>query len=165
MRTIAQLCFLFALTLGANATTLLKLSLDDLVQKSTMIVRGTIQGSSYTQRGNLIYTVYQLKATVSVYLPGGTLNGYRQSFASTPSLNTGSEYVIFLWTSPGGINQVIGLGQGVFDVKLSSTGDTILSRGSLNAEVVDFMGNKVTDQGMKLTMQRLKDTAARVGVK
>ena len=54
------------LTLAASST-LQQLSLNDMIQKSTMIVRGTIQpGTSAALRGSLIYTHYQLLVTDSV---------------------------------------------------------------------------------------------------
>lgn len=160
---LAVLCTL----VPAMATTLEKLSVDDMVQKSTAIVRGKALGSATTQRGSVIYTVYRvqvsevIKGTLSsgvteVYVPGGIYGGFRQSFAGSPSLATGTEYVVFLWTSPKGIPQVIGLGQGVFEVKLSASGESVLSRGPLEADMVDGTGRSVEDQGLKLTLSRLQ---------
>ncbi len=167
MRPALHLALLCTLV-PAWATTLEKLSVDEMVQKSTAIVRGRSLGSATTQRGSLIYTVYRLQvsqvlkgsltpgATTEVYVPGGIYGGFRQSFAGSPTLNPGTDYVVFLWTSPRGTTQVIGLGQGVFDVKLSSSGEPVLSRGPLEADMVDGTGRSVNDQGLKLTLDRLQ---------
>lgn len=161
----ALLTALLCTFVPAWATTLEKLSVDDMVTKSTAIVRGRSLGSATTQRGSVIYTVYRLQvtevlkgsvpATTEVYVPGGILGGFRQSFAGSPTLTANTDYVIFLWTSPSGVTQVIGLGQGVFEVKLASNGETVLSRGPLEADMVDGTGRSVEDQGLKLTLSRL----------
>ncbi len=171
MRSLVHLVLAVALACCALATTLERLTLDEMVQKSTAIIRGRVLDSTTVQRGNIAYTVYRLQvserlkggpgaATAEVYLPGGTIGGYRQSFAGTPQLDRGAEYVVFLWTSPKGITQAVGLGQGVFDVKTSTAGETILSRGPLEAEVLDAAGKRIADQGLKLTLSRLRATAA-----
>jgi hypothetical protein len=104
-------------------------------------------------------------SSVEVYVPGGTYNGYRQSFAGSPVMDTGAEYVVFIWTSPKGTNQAIGLGQGVFDVKLSASGEPVLSRGILDAQMVDSSGQAVDDQGMKLTLSGLRQTVAKAAIR
>jgi len=171
MRPLVQFVLAIALPCSAMATTLERLTLDEMIQKSTSIVRGKVLDSSTVQRGNIVYTVYRLQvserikggtgpATAEVYLPGGAIGGYRQSFAGTPQLQRASEYVVFIWVSPKGIPQVVGLGQGVFDVKIGARGQTVLSRGPLEAEVLAPSGAPVVDQGLKLTLERLRTSAA-----
>jgi hypothetical protein len=167
MRTLLQAVLALALVASGFATTLERLSVDEMIQKSTSIVRGRVIDVSTVQRGNLIYTVYRLSiverlkgvstaSTTDVYVPGGAINGYRQTFAGSPVLGTGSDFVVFIWTSPRGINQLIGLGQGLFEVKAGGSGDAILSRGPLDAEMVDSTGRVVTDVGAKLTLSNLR---------
>lgn len=167
MRTLLQAVLTLALVASGFATTLERLSVDEMIQKSTSIVRGRVIDVSTVQRGNLIYTVYRLSiverlkgvstaSTTDVYVPGGAINGYRQTFAGSPVLGTGSDYVVFIWTSPRGINQLIGLGQGIFEVKASASGESVLSRGPLDADVVDSTGRSVTDQGVKLSLTNLR---------
>jgi hypothetical protein len=174
MRPALHLALLCALA-PAGATTLEKLSVDDMVQKSTSIVRGRALGATSTQRGSIIYTVYRVQiaevlkgsiaaGTTEVFVPGGSFNGLRQSFAGSPSLATGTEYVIFLWTSPKGIPQVIGLGQGVFEVKLSASGEKILSRGPIDADFLDASGQHVHDDGLKLTLSRLQQRVRQIAI-
>jgi hypothetical protein len=123
--------------------------------------------SAAVLRGNVIYTSYRLKvtqkikgqagSTMEVLVPGGTLNNLRQSFAGSPTLDAGSEYVIFVWTSPRGLNHVLGMAQGVFDVKVTSEGETLLVRGPADAQFVNASGLPVTDEGAKITLRRLTE--------
>ena len=80
--------------LAAQATTLSRASFDDLVQKSTGIVRGRVTGSFSATRGSSIYTYHKIQvlerwkglaaAQVEVQVPGGTFQGQQQNFAGTP---------------------------------------------------------------------------------
>jgi hypothetical protein len=61
-------------------------------------------------------------ASLEVHVPGGVFSGQRQIVSGAPQLKPGYEYVLFLWTGPSGMTQVIGLSQGVFDLKLAAGG-------------------------------------------
>src|ERR1700682_3019193 len=122
---IPLICGLLASTLGlGHATTLQQLSLDDMTQKSTVIVRGVVQLTHGAMHNGNIYTHYTVQVAeqwkgapalqFDFVLPGGTANGLQQSIAGTPALANGQEYVLFLWKSRSGLTQVIGLSQGVF---------------------------------------------------
>lgn len=156
----------------AAATTLEKLTLDDMVQKSTAIVRARAAGSSSSVRGSMIYTVYRLEVAevlkgpmapggAEVYVPGGTYGRFRQSIAGAPVLEPGVEYVLFLWTSPRGLVQVIGLSQGVFEVTKSGSGEPMLVRGRIEAELVDSSGRAAADEGMRLSLGSLRESIRR----
>ncbi|MBM3795519.1 MAG: hypothetical protein FJW31_15985 [Acidobacteria bacterium] len=108
------------------ATTLEKLTLDDMVLKSTEIVRGRVVDISTVRQGPLIVTQIRAVVTerwkgpqasvVDVFLHGGTFQGLRQTFSGTPELANGAEYVFFLWAGKSGRRQIIGLSQGLFDI-------------------------------------------------
>src|SRR5271169_2998052 len=99
-------------------STLLQLSLDDMILKSTMIVHGTVEPTYSDLRGSVIYSHYQVQVTKSykgatagtldLAVPGGMLNGALQSVAGAPGLQAGQDYFLFLWTSKSGLTQVIG---------------------------------------------------------
>jgi hypothetical protein len=156
--------------MSATGSTLQRLSLNDLILKSTMIVQGTIQpGSSAAMRGALIYTHYQLAVTgvykgtpagqtIDVAVPGGTLNGVQQPVAGAPSLTAGQNYVIFLWTSKSGLTQVIGLSQGLFNVSTNAQGQVTVSRGPASALMLDGSGNPVTDSSFQMPLAQLVST-------
>jgi hypothetical protein len=170
MRRLIILLAVAAGCLTLPASTLQRLSLNDMIQKSTMIVRGTIQpGSSAALRGSLIYTHYQLlvtavfkpapgqsiSPTIDVAVPGGALNGLQQPVAGAPALASGQDYVFFLWTSKTGMTQVIGLSQGLFNVSTNAQGQVIVSRGPATATMLDSSGQPVTDTNLQMPLAQL----------
>jgi hypothetical protein len=147
-------------------STLLRLGLGDMIQKSTMIVRGTIQpGTSVALRGSIIYTHYQLSVTtaykgtpgssVDVAVPGGALNGMQQPVAGAPTLIPGQDSLFFLWTSKTGLTQVIGLSQGLFNVTTNAKGQLMVSRGAATAPMLDSSGQGVTDSNLQMPLAQL----------
>jgi len=151
-----------------SASTLQRLSLNDMILKSTAIVQGTIQpGTTAAMRGPLIYTHYQLSVsavykgsaatgqTVDVAIPGGVLNGMQQPVAGAPMLATGQNYVLFLWTSKSGLTQIIGLSQGLFHVSTNAQGQTIVSRGAADATMLDSGGSVVADSDLQMPLAQL----------
>ncbi|MGB6942255.1 MAG: hypothetical protein WBE37_07675 [Bryobacteraceae bacterium] len=148
------------------ASTLQRLSLNDMIQKSTMVVRGTIlAGTTAAFRGPIIYTHYQLSVTtaykgtpgpiVDVAVPGGTLNGIRQPVAGAPVFTPGQDCVFFLWTSRSGLTQVIGLSQGLFNVTTNAQGQVIVSRGASSEPMLDASGQSVTDSNVQMPLTQL----------
>jgi hypothetical protein len=149
-----------------QSSTLQRLSLNDMIQKSSMIVRGTIQpGSSAALRGPLIYTHYQLAVTtaykgapgpvIDVAVPGGALNGMQQPVAGAPTLVPAQDYVFFLWTSRSGLTQVIGLSQGLFNITTNAQGQVMVSRGAATSPMVNSSGQSVTDSNLQMPLAQL----------
>lgn len=150
-----------------SASTLQRLSMKDMVLKSTMIVQGKVQpGTSAALRGPIIYTHYQISVTttykgtpsgqsIDVAVPGGALNGMFQPVAGAPTLTPGQQYVFFLWTSKSGLTQVIGLSQGLFSIATNAQGQVIVSRGAASATVLDSSGNPVTDTSVQMPLSQL----------
>jgi hypothetical protein len=140
MPRLPILVWMFALALPLHATTLSKASLDELIQKSTSIVRGRVVGSQAAARGPLINTYYTIQVVErwkgpgssqeTVQVPGGKLNGKQQNIAGAPKLDTGAEYLFFLWTGPSGATHLLGLSQGVLDVTRDASGNIIAVRQS-----------------------------------
>ncbi len=169
MARILQSVLALLLATGLGATTLERLTVDQMVEKSTSIVRGKILSAAPVQRGSLIYTVYRVQVaewikgvstgtTTEVYVPGGVINGRRQSIAGAPALEVGGEYVVFVWVSPSGTPHIIGLSQGVLSVRMSAnTAEAVLSRAPIeDAQVVDAKGQPSTDSGLKLSLSNLR---------
>ena len=81
------------------ATTLQKLEMDDLIAKSTAVVRAKVIGSHTALRGADIYTFYQLAISenlkpggsqpAEVAVQGGSYRGTRQLVAGAPVLTNG----------------------------------------------------------------------------
>lgn len=155
-----------ATLLPVRATTLLRLSMDDMIQQSTAIVRAKVTGSSSAFRGQDIYTYYQLQiletvkaggqAQTEVAVPGGAVGGVRQMVAGAPALTVGGEYVLFLWTSRSGLTQAIGLSQGLFSVTYDSAGNATIGRPAAAGTMLDVNGNVAADQAVSLKWSALR---------
>jgi len=144
-RTPAVLLCLAFWVAPLSAATLQQLSFDELVQKSTAIVRAKVTDSYADFRGKEIFThwklqiVEQLKGTgtVEVMGPGGSARGYHESVPGAPQLIAGKEYLLFLWTSKSGATYFTGWGQGVFELSKNSAGKLIATRAVLGENIVE----------------------------
>jgi hypothetical protein len=147
----------------AQATTLRRASLDDLIQTSTAIVRGSVVKSYTASRGLLVYTHYTVQVLdrwkgpasdqVDVQVPCCNIAG-------APQFSTGSEYVFFLWTGPSGANHLLGLSQGALDVTTDAAGNPIVVRQSSEAMVLNPVTGSPTSQDP--LQMKLSDFAIRV---
>jgi len=159
----------FSFAMGPlQCATLERLSLDDMISKSTSIVRGKVTASYTALSGPVVYTHYVIQVferlkgsggdSVEVLVPGGVVSGsQRQSFAGTPSFNQGDEYVFFLWTSKAGLTQVIGLTQGLFSVAADGSGDPMATRSATRELMLDSgSGRPVKDQTLKMHLSELR---------
>ncbi|MFN7921236.1 MAG: hypothetical protein U0Q16_14140 [Bryobacteraceae bacterium] len=160
---IALALTLVVSVLPTPAATLQKLNLDDLILKSTEIVRGRVTSSTVVRRGAVLYTAATVSvaqrwkgaegASVVVYIPGGALDGIRQTFPGAPQLNSGSEYMLFLWTGNSGITQIVGFSQGLLDLKTDDQGKVVVARiaGEENVLLDSKTKAAVADKGMEPT--------------
>jgi len=163
--------FALVLTFGMlplQSATLERLSLDDMITKSTAIVRAKVTGSYTGFSGPIIYTHYQLQieeqikgqGATELVIPGGIAGGQRQVYAGAPLFHKGDQYVFFLWTGPDGLTQVTGLTQGLFRVTPDGTSNPGLTREASNELMLDHKtARPVKDQ--TLTM-RLNDLRSRI---
>ncbi len=165
-RMFVLIFVLVALFAGAApAVTLQQLTLDQMSQAATAIVRARVSGSNASVTGSTIYTHYQLQVSESwkgftpseVDIPGGVANGRRQSFPGMPQLTVGTEYVMFLWTSGvTGITHLVGASQGLFDLSSQSDGSILAIRPLINEMILDNSGHRVLDQGIQMSVTSLK---------
>jgi len=168
MRVLLQLLICLVLVPSVippvRATTLEQLTLDDMIGKSTAIVRARVVGSHSAARGGNIYTYFQLQvleswkgsAVTEVALPGGVANGIRQSVAGAPELKPGREYVLFLWTSRSGLTQLMGLSQGLFHVSEEGPGGVLARRPPASELMLDRSGNPVEDRSLSIQIRDLR---------
>lgn len=167
MRTSFYLLASVALLAPAGATTLLKMSMNDLILQSTSIVRAKITGSRTAAVGKDIYTYYQLQVSdtlkkgailpVEFAVPGGVYGNIRQIGIGSPVFAQGQEYVLFLWTSRSGMTQVIGLTQGMFNLTQDPSGATVLNRPAIADQMLDKSGKPVTDSPVTMKWSELRD--------
>jgi hypothetical protein len=155
---------------AVSAATLERLSLDDLTQKSTDIVRAKVVGSYADLRGSAIYTHWKIQVTdrwkgsggsaIEVQVPGGDASGLHQDVPGAPKLSQGKEYLLFLWTSKSGATYITGWGQGVFSLTQNTANDWIASRAALGETMLDHnTWLPVQDEGVQM---RYADMATRV---
>jgi hypothetical protein len=173
MRTRSILLAGLAAMACVSATTLQQLSLDDMIQQSTGIVRAKVTGSSSRLHGQNIYTFYHLQVLESakggasreldVAVPGGMLNGRREMVPGAPALTTGSQYVVFLWTGKSGMTQIIGLSQGLFLAVPDRSGRINLARPAAAELMLDKNGKGVSSQPLGLAWTDLRARTRELG--
>jgi len=94
-------------------------------------------------------------------LPGGVAGGYRQSFPGVPSLQTGAEYVLYLWkSSTTGITHIVGLSQGIFNVTQQADGSFQVDRPRIGETMLDATGHLVRDQAVRMQISDMKARVA-----
>lgn len=146
--------------------TLERLTLDDMIARSTSIVRGQVTGSSSAYRGTVIYTHYSVgvserwkgpsRGTEDVLVPGGVVNGIRQTFPGAPQLAAGQEYVLFLWTSSAGLTYTLGFTQGVFSLPKDTSGQTMAVRAPTTETLLEpVTGRVLKDQPIRMPLSKL----------
>ena len=159
---------------SASAVTLEQLSLEELVASSTFVVRARVAESSCVQRGALIYTEHVLQVAEVLHgetsgrrlrlsMPGGQLNGQSQTFSGVPSVEPGEEYVFFLWRGRNGLLQLVGMAQGLLQVKGVSA-SAVASRPAIDGTVLNRRtGYPMRDTGLSVSMTQLRGTSLVAG--
>jgi hypothetical protein len=154
-----------------QSATLERLSLDDMIAKSTSIVRGKVASAYAAASGPVIYTNYTVEvserlkgaagSSVQVSVPGGVANGLRQTFSGAPTLNPGDEFVFFLFTGRDGRTAIIGLTQGLFALPSDGSSDPVSTRSASRELMLDrTSGRPVKDETM---VMRLSELRTRIG--
>jgi len=156
--------------LPLQSATLERLTLSDMVTKSTLVVRGHVVSSNAAFSGGLIYTHYQVQvteslkghgpATVDIAVPGGVANGIRQTISGAPEFKAGDDYVFFLWTGKSGITQIIGLTQGLFRVTGNGANPTLARHASHELMLDAHTHRPVEDEPVNMRLSDLRSTMA-----
>jgi hypothetical protein len=154
-----------------QGATLERLSMDDLVARSTAIVRARI-GNSYGQmHGTAVFTHYGIQiserykgtapGSLEIIVPGGMANGVRQDVRGASQLAEGSDYVLFLWTGKTGLTYVMGLTQGLFALDKPQDADPTAVRETSTEMMLDrATGQVVKDDRLSMRLSELKATIA-----
>ena len=166
-RPLAIGVVLALVALPLQCATLEQLSMSDMIEKSTAIVRAKVVSSYAAMSGPVIYTHYQLQvgerykgaaqSTVDLAIPGGVANGVRQVWGGAPQLDNGADCVFFLWTGKSGLTQVMGLSQGLFRVAQDGSTDPAVTRtASLETMLDHNTGRVVQDHTLAMPLSGLK---------
>jgi hypothetical protein len=170
MRVVAIFAFLACAGIPAGATILQQLPIQELAEKSTSIVRARVTGSSEVVHGADVFTIYRFKTLETlksgpvardVAVPGGVAGGMRQVVAGAPTLRTGREYVLFLWTGRSGLTQLTGMSQGLLSVEATINGDRQVSRAAASEQMLDAAGRAVREEALSMPLTELKAKIAR----
>jgi hypothetical protein len=168
--------FILALAIASSiatlqSATLERLTLDDMILRSTTIVRGKVTASWADFNGSVIYTHYQVqvieqlkgapKAVVEVMTPGGSAKGVKSTFSGSPLLNHGDEFVFFLWTSKAGITWITGLTQGLFALTSEVSADRMATRSASRELMLDPQtARPVKDTALSMRLSVLRSRIA-----
>jgi hypothetical protein len=154
------------------SATLERLSMDEMIVKSTSIVRGTVSDSWAVFNGRDIFTHYKIQVdeglkgpaqkSVEVTVPGGVYGTYHQTPAGSPVLSKGDQYIFFLWTSKAGVTWITGMTQGLFLVDRTSTDPVATRTGSRELMLDAATARPVKDSAVSLKMSDLR---ARIAAK
>ena len=135
-RFILAFALILSICISLLATTVERLSLDDMVRKANSIVHGTVrsQTTHWSSDGRLILTTTTIdvaetikgpaKKTVELTTIGGQVGDRGLFVSGMPSFEAGEEAVIFIENS-GAYSIVVGLSQGKFAVKNGEVANTI----------------------------------------
>jgi hypothetical protein len=126
----------------AGATTIQRLSLEDMVDHSEVIVSGHVARTwaSWDDRHRFIWTHSEVIAenvikgnradTVVVSEPGGSVDGMAMRIAGAPTYVAGEQVVLFLERLPNGYLRSIGMGQG--KLRVSADGRVHITQSGAN---------------------------------
>src|SRR5262249_48368620 len=117
---------------ASHATTLGRMSFDELAQQATAIARVRCLTSESIWRNGEIWTesefevMEQNKGTLPgifrISLPGGKVAHIQSRVDGVPHFQAGEEMYLFLWSAPGKQMSVLGWAQGTFRIARDSQG-------------------------------------------
>lgn len=144
----------------ANATTLSRLSFDELTSMATGIARVRCLGSSSFWKNGEIWTRTRLEVlernkgdlppVVEVEMPGGVMESLHAHVDAIPTFRAGEEAYLFLWSQPGQAFRVLGWTQGTFRVtRDAQTGAESVTQDSAAAPIFDPLTRRFRKGGIR----------------
>jgi hypothetical protein len=145
---------------GAGATTLARLSLDQLAAGSDAVARVRCTGSESHWENDSIWTVAtfdvlenmknELPGEIQVRLPGGHVGHLTASVDGTPRFHPGDEAVVFLERSRAGGFTVAGWVEGTFRISRNpQTGQETVTQDSSAFTVFDVATRTFRTEGIR----------------
>jgi hypothetical protein len=144
----------------ANATTLSRLSFDDMTAMATAIARVRCLGSSSFLKEGEIWTRTRLEvleqnkgdlpAIVEIEMPGGAMENLHAHVDAIPTFRPGEEAYLFLWSQSGESLRVLGWTQGTFRVtRDGQTGSETVTQDSAAAPIFDPLTRQFRKSGVR----------------
>jgi hypothetical protein len=127
-KLLSMFCLILAIYSSSFATTVVRLTLDDMVKKAHEIVQGSVRSSQtrWSPDHRIILTITtidiqetikgQPSKTIELTTIGGTIGDLTLVVPGMPSFETGEDAVIFI-ENVGAVKTVVGLNQGKFSVR------------------------------------------------
>jgi len=145
---------------GIGATTLARLSLNQMAARSDAVARVRCVGSEGRWENGSIWTVTtfevvetmkgNLPGEIAVRLPGGRIGHMTATVDGTPKFKPGEEAVVFLERSPGGRFTVSGWVEGTFRISRDPrTGDEVVTQDSSAFAVFDTATRTFRTDGIR----------------
>lgn len=111
------------------SASVIKMSLEDLTRKASIIVVGRVTATAYVQTEEGIMTRItvgvterikgEVDSTVIITQPGGRSGQMEMKVSDTVPFKTDEEVFVFLWTRSNGQHRVLGLSQGKLLIETS----------------------------------------------
>lgn len=144
----------------ARATTLQRLSLDQLAAGSDGVARVNFLAAESRWENGTIWTVTTLRVVetikgnlpseISVRLPGGRVGHLAATVEGTPRFHAGDDAIVFLKTSPAGGFSVAGWVQGMFRISRDPrTGTQSVTQDSSAFAVFDSATRSFRTEGIR----------------
>jgi hypothetical protein len=137
---VSAVLFLLSLVASAQAASVIKMTVPDLVKESHRVVIGKVANvsSDWAQDRRQIYTTVTIDVSedlkgssgdkITFRQLGGVVGDTRASIAGFPSFVPGSEVLLFLNDDPNCPFATVGLGQGKFNITVDKlTGEKVVA--------------------------------------
>ncbi len=154
----------------AMASFTLHMPLEDLSKKASVIVHTKVFSFSaaWEDQGKRIWTTYQLEvksllkgefnADAIAHARGGTVGNKTQIASGQPYLETGKEYLLFLWYSEKSKRYLIlGSSQGVFKVTQENDGETWAENSYQGIHIINRDGEEIDAEKLGPIREKLED--------
>ena len=163
-RKLLWTLFLIGLALLAavvsQATTLARMSFDELALQATSIARAKCIGSTSVWRNGEIWTETEfeleeqnkgsLPGIFQVSMPGGSVAHLQSRVDSVPGFVAGEDVYLFLWKAQNGESYVLGWAQGTFRIaRDSQTGLEKVTQDSASTPLFDVTTKKFRHGGVR----------------
>jgi len=143
-----------------NATTLVRMSFQELAAQSTAIARVHCVQSNVHWRGGNIWTRTDFTVTaqskgalpgsISIEMPGGALGHLRSHVDEIPAFAPGEDAYLFLWTAPDDTFRILGWSQGAFRIQRDvSSGLETVTQDSAAAPLFDPVSRQFRHSGVR----------------